>query len=70
MQRIDFLTKRVTGMVKSTETVKKNVVLTFCLSHGFNDFFFCFQPYMYNVITIMKNQKLNIEFYGRFKIYL
>ena len=38
MQRIDFLTKRATGMVKSTETVK-NVVLTLCLSHDFNDFF-------------------------------
>lgn len=43
MQRIDLLTKRATGMVKSTETVK-NVVLTLCLSHDFNDFF-CFQPY-------------------------
>ena len=53
MQRIDFLTKRATGMVKSSETVK-NIVLTLCLSHDFNDFF-CFQPY---VITIMKNQKL------------
>lgn len=38
MQRIDFLTKRATVMVKSTETVK-NVVLTLCLSHDFNDFF-------------------------------